>query len=424
MLFSGEAFNYLWLVSLSVSLLCTGVVASSSVDGEVHAFFYAWYGNPATDGVWKHWDHTVLPHWNEAVRERFVHGVRYVPPEDVGASFYPQRGPYSSQDAKVLDEQMRELKEAGVSVISLSWWGQLAKSASHDGEGITTDNVVIPIMDAAGRAGVRVNFHLEPYEGRNLRAVRSDIDYIVSNYGGHVAFYRTSDGLPMYYVYDSYHIATADWGRMLCKESDGGVRGSKLDGVFIGLALNAQSDLRGIERGCFDGVYTYFASAGFTEASDPANWDAIVHWANERGKISILSVGPGYDDTRIRPWNRVSTKSREDGAYYRRMWSSAIHAAPSIISITSYNEWGEGTQIEPCVPKEIASTISETGAPFAYAAYASPDQYMRITREMVARFVRAAAHRESCGSVSIAEEQEEHEEGDTRWHRDHMQDDL
>lgn len=29
------------------------------------------------------------------------------------------------------------------------------------------------------------------------------------------------------------------------------------------------------------------------------------------------------------------------------MWESAIKASPSIVSISTFNEWGEGTQIEP-----------------------------------------------------------------------------
>jgi hypothetical protein len=29
------------------------------------------------------------------------------------------------------------------------------------------------------------------------------------------------------------------------------------------------------------------------------------------------------------------------------MWRSALHALPSGITITSYNEWGEGTQSKP-----------------------------------------------------------------------------
>eukprot|EP01047_Picozoa_sp_COSAG01_P024109 COSAG01_NODE_1480_length_10161_cov_32.805804_3_plen_44_part_00 len=31
-------------------------------------------------------------------------------------------------------------------------------------------------------------------------------------------------------------------------------------------------------------------------------------------------VGPGYDDTGIRPWNSMNTKARDKGNYYQQMW--------------------------------------------------------------------------------------------------------
>ena len=40
-------------------------------------------------------------------------------------------------------------------------------------------------------------------------------------------------------------------------------------------------------------------------------------------------------------------RQRANGQTYDRLWSAAIAAAPDIVTITSYNEWGEGTQIEP-----------------------------------------------------------------------------
>ena len=58
-------------------------------------------------------------------------------------------------------------------------------------------------------------------------------------------------------------------------------------------------------------------------------------------------MGPGYDDTRIRPWNAHNTKLREAGRYYDRMWEAAVQADADVVSITSFNEWGEGTQVEP-----------------------------------------------------------------------------
>ncbi len=47
--------------------------------------------------------------------------------------------------------------------------------------------------------------------------------------------------------------------------------------------------------------------------------------------ICDLSVGPGYDDSLIRPWNSHNTKDRENGKYYRRAWDKAIDAQPDFV---------------------------------------------------------------------------------------------
>jgi len=58
-----------------------------------------------------------------------------------------------------------------------------------------------------------------------------------------------------------------------------------------------------------------------------------------------LPVGPGYDATHATADLRV--KPRRDGATYDAMWRSAIRSSADGVTITSYNEWHEGTQIEP-----------------------------------------------------------------------------
>jgi hypothetical protein len=64
------------------------------------------------------------------------------------------------------------------------------------------------------------------------------------------------------------------------------------------------------------GFYTYFAVDGFTDGSTTANWAALEAWADEHELLFIPCVGPGYIDTRVRPWNERNTRSREEGAYY------------------------------------------------------------------------------------------------------------
>jgi len=36
----------------------------------------------------------------------------------------------------------------------------------------------------------------------------------------------------------------------------------------------------------------------------------------EAGRIFIPSIGPGYDDEAVRPWNGENTKDRQTGQYY------------------------------------------------------------------------------------------------------------
>ena len=90
----------------------------------VHAAFYLWYGTPAIDGRWLHWDHRTMPHWTAKMNEQFPPGVAHTPPDVAHSPYYPARGLYSSSDNATLLAQMRELAEAGVDSVMLSWWGQ------------------------------------------------------------------------------------------------------------------------------------------------------------------------------------------------------------------------------------------------------------------------------------------------------------
>jgi glycoprotein endo-alpha-1,2-mannosidase len=81
----------------------------------------------------------------------------------------------------------------------------------------------------------------------------------------------------------------------------------------------------------------------------------LQHFADEHHLKFIPSVGPGYSDNRIRPWNIQNTKSRDDGSYYDNFFQSAIDAHVKWIGITSYNEWHEGTQIEPAKPMSFGA---------------------------------------------------------------------
>jgi len=87
----------------------------------LHAFYYAWYGTPEQDGRWLHWNHVRMPHWNRALAPRYSNAA-HVPPEDIGAKYYPDLGPYSSADTEVMHAHMRMLKRAAIGVMVVSWY--------------------------------------------------------------------------------------------------------------------------------------------------------------------------------------------------------------------------------------------------------------------------------------------------------------
>ena len=76
-------------------------------------------------------------------------------------------------------------------------------------------------------------------------------------------------------------------------------------------------------------------------------------------------------------------RQRSDGATYDRLWSAALAAAPDIVTITSYNEWGEGTQIEPAQAR--AGYASYDGA-WGLVGTAAQTAYLLRTAYWTGRF--------------------------------------
>ena len=85
---------------------------SVTVNYNVHIFYYPWYGNPDFDGQYYHWNHPYLPHWDKKENAKWPKGS-HVPPDDIGANYFPKLGSYSSKDPKVIDQHMQWIQQSG-----------------------------------------------------------------------------------------------------------------------------------------------------------------------------------------------------------------------------------------------------------------------------------------------------------------------
>jgi glycoprotein endo-alpha-1,2-mannosidase len=168
-------------------------------------------------------------------------------------------------------------------------------------------------------------------------------------------------------VYDSYHIPADEWAAVLGPGGALSLRGTPADGLFIALWLDARDGDARLLPGGWDGFYTYFSSEAVSHGANPANWPALAAWARRHRRLFIPSVGPGYNDQRIRPWNAAATRRREGGRRYRRWWDAAAAVGPWAVSITSFNEWvrppGHPTSGErgPCRRSSAANHMAGAG---------------------------------------------------------------
>ena len=85
----------------------------TSVSNNVHIFYYPWYSNPKLDEKYFHWNHPYLPHWDKQETDKWPKGS-HVPPADLGSNYYPELGPYSSTDPKVIKAHMEQIKGANI----------------------------------------------------------------------------------------------------------------------------------------------------------------------------------------------------------------------------------------------------------------------------------------------------------------------
>jgi len=202
---------------------------------------------------------------------------------------------------------MREIAAIGIQTVIVSWWGHGSLEAAR-----------LPAVSRAARdAGLRVALHVEPYAGRSPSQLEQELRPLVDQ------------GVTDFYLYDSTLTPDEDW--------------RALNRRFPGVRLFANTSLPGKAlAGGFAGLYTYDVYI-----YDGSSFPRMCASARRLGLLCAPSVGPGYDAFRATGDSR--RRSRERGATYDWMWRGATRARAPIVTITSYNEWHEGTQIEPAL---------------------------------------------------------------------------
>ena len=335
------------------------IVENRSVWIEYNGF----WGNPAVDGRWMHWNY-----------RHHKYATAQDPPAKVPCKLFPQLGLYSSHDVSVIRRHFHDLSMIGVDAVLLQWYPPNRVAGQDDDDTANfTEKTLEMMLDVAGEFHLEVGVQIQNYHNRNNETVFEDIEYFMKNYGSHKQILRVG-GAPVVVIYDSHELKgmfrvieklSESWGRI----------------YFVTNAYDRAHIVALLEEG-YSAVFSYFASDGVTLCSNTTHWRSLVKFARERQMSFWPTVGPGFDASLSDPWASKEKRSRESGSYYKRLWKSAVDAKPAIIVINSFNDFRQATNIE--------NAIDRKGFEFSDATWSGsdgePGDFMTITHDWINYF--------------------------------------
>jgi len=289
----------LLLLAISVRNSALRAGAQSASDPLVLAFYYTWFD----DATWTSGTLSDLP------------AQRYV-----------------SADRAVMGRHIDQAKAAGIDAFIVAWYGP-------GGSNQTEGNLAALLEEAAARNfRIGILFESDSPFMPGVGEATAGMQHAMAVHTQHPAFLRV-DGRPVFFFWRTQRYDIGTW-RAIRDQADpnrtalwiaDGIDTSYLQ-LFDGHHLysntwNPPANLENVNRKFANQVAAYRQSSG-------------------AARLWVATVMPGYDDVRIRPSNGFA-QDREGGAYYERSWASALASNPNWIVITSFNEWPEGSYIEP-----------------------------------------------------------------------------
>jgi len=241
--------------------------------------------------------------------------------------------PYVSRDRGAMGRHIDQAKSAGIDALVVNWWGP-----QDDNQ---TETNLRAMLDEAAARGFRLAVDVDMNSDylRSAGAIQTAMAHLLSTHAQHGAYLKV-EGKPVIFFYHQNHrLSTEGWAAIR----------NAVDPGRNSLWIEEGTDVSPLSL--FDGHHLYSVTwANRTDMGYTANKFARLVRARAAAlgapKVYVATVMPGYDDRKTGRGGAFAV-GREDGAYYVRSWQAAIDASPDWVIINSFNEWREGTHIEP-----------------------------------------------------------------------------
>jgi uncharacterized protein YraI len=241
--------------------------------------------------------------------------------------------PYISADRAVIERQVGQAQAAGIDAFIQSWYGP--QEANNQ-----TETNFRTLLEVAGATGFKAGVNLEvagPFFA-DAGSVTSALASLLASHVQHPAYFRYH-GRPVIFFWRQQRFSVEEWQTIR----------DQLDPDRATLWIAEGTDIA--YQAIFDGHHLYSIAWAAAPADQLAKWAGRVRdyeAENQVERLWIATTMPGYDDTRL-PRSDTFAVARRNGDYYRESWQGAVASEPDMIMITSFNEWPEGTHLEPSV---------------------------------------------------------------------------
>ena len=313
---SNSTISFLTLIILSIfavqiegNIMPSPIINYTSNTTLLGTFYYPWTGGNSqispTD-TWKFWadGHNPPRTWES----------NYLPDVLLSGSWDPYNRLYSSKDANITKKQLYYMKKAGIQFVISSWWG----NGDYTDQSLNfTLNKVLPLTSNP-YPEIRFTIYYEKDAYRNVpkSEIISDVNYIKTKYANS-PFYLKINQKPVIFVYNTGYGETSL--QQAQKWSD--VRNAT--GIYLVLK-----------------VFSGYQNAVYLADS----WHQYAPTLNyeKQGKYSAL-VSPGFYKFHESSPRLV----RENFTRFEKDVATLKNASVQFKLIETWNEWGEGTGVEP-----------------------------------------------------------------------------
>src|SRR5262249_41679660 len=121
-------------------------------------------------------------------------------------------------------------------------------------------------------------------------------------------------------------------------------------------------------------------------------YPVIAQALRERRALFVPCVSPGFNENRTLGARNPVFRPRIHGRNYDEWWTETLAADPKFVAIISFNEWHEGTQIEPAIAVNNPATASylNYGHPYGTQGTRGEEIYLRRTATWIDIFQQLA----------------------------------